>query len=300
MTTTLLAADRLAAACRDSVAAVAESLNVCFDRTGEFVVGEVRSWDAPPPERLSGPGLAVSVVAGDAGFVALLPADLLPDWFAQPDDAQKSRLGGLSAEWSLALLPEGAAADATDAVTVSDLTAAADACGPAPDAALIPFFPADAASDGDGGDDPAGTFYLLGPIARTAQETRPASRRRQPAGDVERASGGERERSGERSNPQADAGGSPGESNGARRLRRLLPIPVQVVVYLAEKPIEMGQLLSLAPGSLITFNKNCEEYLDLYVNNRLYCRGEAVKIGEKFGLKVNDVGGVKRREERVF
>ena len=278
MVTTVSAADRLAAACRDSVAAVAESLDRCLGRTGGFVVGEVRSWDAPPPERLRGPGLAVSVVAGDSGFVALLPADLLPEECDRPDDDRKARLDALAAEWSALLLPDDAAADATAAAAVPDLLEAAEACGPAAEAGLIPLFPADAPTGG--GDDPAGTFYLLGPIARTARETTPEPR-----------------------NPPADAGGSPGSvssNGGSRRLRRLLPIPVQVVVYLAEKPIEMGQLLSLAPGSLITFNKNCEEYLDLYVNNRLYCRGEAVKIGETFGLKVNEVGSVKRREERVF
>ena len=79
--------------------------------------------------------------------------------------------------------------------------------------------------------------------------------------------------------------------DAACRLARLLPIPVQVVVHLANKKIELGQLRALAPGSLITFSKNCEDPLDLYVNNRLYCRGEAVKIGEKFGLKVNLVAG---------
>ncbi|HEX6986905.1 MAG TPA: FliM/FliN family flagellar motor switch protein, partial [Planctomycetaceae bacterium] len=84
------------------------------------------------------------------------------------------------------------------------------------------------------------------------------------------------------------------------RLARLLNVPVQVVVRLAERKIEMGQLLALSPGALITFEKSCEDLLDLYVNDRLYCRGEAVKIGENFGIKVNEVGAVRRREERVF
>lgn len=72
--------------------------------------------------------------------------------------------------------------------------------------------------------------------------------------------------------------------------RRLWNLPVTVVVQLASKKIEVGHLLSMAPGSLISFNKSCEDLLDLYVNNRPYCRGEAVKIGEKFGIKINEVG----------
>ena len=77
-------------------------------------------------------------------------------------------------------------------------------------------------------------------------------------------------------------------------------LPVVVTARLAEKKIELGQLRSLTPGALITFNKSCEDLLDLYVNNHRYCRGEAVKIGEKFGLKINEVGVVEVRESRIL
>ncbi|MFN0195599.1 MAG: FliM/FliN family flagellar motor switch protein [Planctomycetaceae bacterium] len=74
-----------------------------------------------------------------------------------------------------------------------------------------------------------------------------------------------------------------------RRPSPLLKLPVKVVVMLAEKKIELGQLLALCPGSLVTFEKSCDDMLDLYVNNQRYCRGEAIKIGEHFGLKINEV-----------
>jgi len=59
-------------------------------------------------------------------------------------------------------------------------------------------------------------------------------------------------------------------------------------------------LLSLTPGALITFNKSCEDLLELCINDRYYCQGEAVKIGEKFGLKINEVGVVEQREPQVL
>ena len=65
---------------------------------------------------------------------------------------------------------------------------------------------------------------------------------------------------------------------------------------LSEKKVVLGQLVGIGPGAIISFEKSCEDLLDLYINNKLYCRGEAVKIGEKFGLKINEVGSV---EERV-
>jgi flagellar motor switch protein FliN/FliY len=73
---------------------------------------------------------------------------------------------------------------------------------------------------------------------------------------------------------------------------RLMKLPVQVAVHLAERKIDLSQLLSMAPGSLLTFDKPCEDLLELYVNNQQYARGEAVKIGEKFGLKINEMGDV--------
>jgi len=71
---------------------------------------------------------------------------------------------------------------------------------------------------------------------------------------------------------------------------RLMNLPVPVAVHLVERKIELSQLLNIAPGTLLAFDKSCEELLDLYINNQIYARGEAVKIGEKFGLKINEMG----------
>lgn len=71
---------------------------------------------------------------------------------------------------------------------------------------------------------------------------------------------------------------------------RLMKLPVSIAVHLAERKIDLSQLLSMAPGTLLTFDKSCEGLLDLYVNNQVYARGEAVKIDEKFGLKINEIG----------
>jgi flagellar motor switch protein FliN/FliY len=85
-----------------------------------------------------------------------------------------------------------------------------------------------------------------------------------------------------------------------RNLERLRSLPVTVSVRLAEKKIEISQLMGLSSGALITFNKPCEDLLDMFVNNCLCFRGEAVKIGEKFGLKIDEVGVRETREEKVI
>ena len=83
-------------------------------------------------------------------------------------------------------------------------------------------------------------------------------------------------------------------------LSRLRFLPVQVSVRLAEKRIPMSQLMNITPGMLIPFNKSCDDLLDLYVNNSRFCRGEAVKIGEKFGLKIDEVGIHTETERKVI
>jgi flagellar motor switch protein FliN len=73
-------------------------------------------------------------------------------------------------------------------------------------------------------------------------------------------------------------------------LERIVKLPVQLSVRIAEKRLELAQVLSLAPGTLLTFAKPCDDLLDLYVNNRRFCRGEAVKAGERYGLRILDTG----------
>ena len=77
-------------------------------------------------------------------------------------------------------------------------------------------------------------------------------------------------------------------------------VPVTVSVRLAERKMSLGAVVALGPGSLVTFNKSCEDLLDLYVNNFRYCRGEAVKIGENFGLKIDEVGVEDVRKSKIL
>jgi len=98
--------------------------------------------------------------------------------------------------------------------------------------------------------------------------------------------------------PDTTPTGSPLKDQNA--LDRLRNVPVPVIVKLAEKRIELGQLLAIGPGAIITFEKSCEDLLDLHVNNQLYCRGEAVKIGEKFGIKICEVGSAEERLSAVL
>jgi len=71
--------------------------------------------------------------------------------------------------------------------------------------------------------------------------------------------------------------------------RSLLKIRVPLTVTLAQKKQPVEEILELGPGSIIQFEKSCEEMLDLSVANLPIARGEAVKVGEKFGLRVTSL-----------
>ena len=71
--------------------------------------------------------------------------------------------------------------------------------------------------------------------------------------------------------------------------RSLLQITVPVVVTLAEKRQPLGRIIEFGPGSIIQFDKSCEEMLDLSVGNHRIACGEAVKVGDKFGLRITSI-----------
>jgi flagellar motor switch/type III secretory pathway protein FliN len=61
---------------------------------------------------------------------------------------------------------------------------------------------------------------------------------------------------------------------------------VPVVVTLAEKRQKLSRIIELGPGAIIQFDKSCEEMLELEVGTRHVALGEAVKVGDKFGLRI--------------
>ncbi|HZZ71876.1 MAG TPA: FliM/FliN family flagellar motor C-terminal domain-containing protein [Pirellulales bacterium] len=69
----------------------------------------------------------------------------------------------------------------------------------------------------------------------------------------------------------------------------LLKIKVPVMVTLAAKKQTLGQITELAPGSIVAFDKPCEELLLLEAAGHKIALGEAVKVGDKFGLRVKQL-----------
>lgn len=81
--------------------------------------------------------------------------------------------------------------------------------------------------------------------------------------------------------------------------KTLLRIRVPVIVCLAEKKQSVAQILQIGPGSILQFEKPCDEVLDLQVGNRLVAQGEAVKIGDHFGLRITKIVLPEERFEAI-
>ncbi len=72
-------------------------------------------------------------------------------------------------------------------------------------------------------------------------------------------------------------------------LRSLLKIEVPVRVTLAETRKPINHITQLVPGSIIHFDKSCDETLALQVGETTIACGEAVKVGDKFGFRITSI-----------
>jgi flagellar motor switch protein FliN/FliY len=76
-------------------------------------------------------------------------------------------------------------------------------------------------------------------------------------------------------------------------LGRILRLEVPVIVKLAERKLTLGEVMRLGAGAIIEFSKSSDEPLELLVNNKPIGVGDAVKVGENFGLKITQIGDVR-------
>ena len=79
----------------------------------------------------------------------------------------------------------------------------------------------------------------------------------------------------------------------------LLDMPLQVSVEVGRTRVLVKDLLQMREGYIVELEKLAGEPLDLYVNNRLIARGEAVMVNEKFGLRLTDIISPAERVEKL-
>lgn len=89
-----------------------------------------------------------------------------------------------------------------------------------------------------------------------------------------------------------DAGQNAGQPQNAAQpkdVARVMDVKVDLTVELGRRRLTIAEVLQLAPGSVVEFFKRSDEPLDVRVGGRLVARGEAVVMGERYGVRITDV-----------
>ena len=82
-------------------------------------------------------------------------------------------------------------------------------------------------------------------------------------------------------------------------IRAILSLEVPIIVLLGERLMKTSEVVQLVPGAIIELPKNAEDELALQVNNKPIGTGQAVKVGENFGLRVSFIGDLRARIEAL-
>lgn len=80
------------------------------------------------------------------------------------------------------------------------------------------------------------------------------------------------------------------ESMGlSREMERILEVPLTIHVELGSKTMRVSEMLEVGAGSIVELDNAAGAPLGIYANNTLIAQGEAVVVGERYGVRVTDI-----------
>ena len=255
-------------ACQAGAEETAAALGRALDGEFSVSVGESSTYATDsPPDGFSESGLAVLLKIGDTGAAVIIPesSGLLPDWIRAPDVTGQSRLDTLAQELGMLLVPAELMPDEFRAAQVPELVEALGSAEVADEAALVPL----ELKRGD----QQGQLSLIWPLNCPDLLLGAKERKENTA--------------------EAAASAPTNNPSSARTFadlpsysRSLLKVQVPVSVVLASRKESLKDVVELSPGTLLKFDKACDELLNLFVGDQQVAEGEAVKVGDKFGFRV--------------
>jgi flagellar motor switch protein FliN/FliY len=89
--------------------------------------------------------------------------------------------------------------------------------------------------------------------------------------------------------PAYDALMPSGAESGGAGMDLLADVNVNVRVELGRNRMQVQDILKLGPGSVVPLESRTGDPLDIYVNDRLVARGEALVVNDAFALRVTEV-----------
>jgi len=283
------ASDSFLGAIANGADEAASAFSRTFDAQVTFTAGSGGSLDCSVlKSNFSVPGLAMSLLTEGRTILVLIPANtgLIPDWCKTPDATGKSKLSTFAQELGMNIAPDDFFPEDFQAEMVDNLAETAENGKIGPD----PGF-AELVVDHEGKKTTALVVWPIedqkavfaAKVAPTVAEPPPVA----PASSF-----------GSFAPFPAPQDFSPNEFEEQQRLsieelpgfsKSVLKIRVPVAAVLARSRKPIKTILELGVGSVIQFDKSCDEPLELELDRTIIAIGEAVKVGDKFGVRLNSV-----------
>lgn len=80
-----------------------------------------------------------------------------------------------------------------------------------------------------------------------------------------------------------------------KQIDAIMKLEVPVIVRVGRREMRVKDIADMMPGRILELNKPADDELDLLVNNVPIGQGQAVKVGENFGISISFIGDVKAR-----
>ncbi len=74
-------------------------------------------------------------------------------------------------------------------------------------------------------------------------------------------------------------------------------LSLKMSVFLGRTKMPLKDALKLTKGSVVELEKIQGEYADVYINNKLFARGEIVLVDENFGIRIKKIIDIEEREQ---
>lgn len=87
--------------------------------------------------------------------------------------------------------------------------------------------------------------------------------------------------------------------HASREIERILEIPLTIRVELGRKRMRISELLEIATGSVVELETAAGATLAVYANDTLVAHGEAVVVGERYGVRITDIVSPPERVRRL-
>mgnify|MGYP001828470694 CR=1 FL=1 len=79
----------------------------------------------------------------------------------------------------------------------------------------------------------------------------------------------------------------------------ILQLKVPLIVTVGARRISLETVLSFGPGSIVELNKASDQPLEVLINNKEVGTGEAIKVGENFGVRITKMLSPQQRVQAM-